>query len=85
MAKTTKEMSKLDFEQTLKAGFADEISSAMTTGYVQGKVGHKIVANYFSPTQVIYEYYDSSTLVMSIRVTYTDASQATFLSAERIA
>lgn len=78
-------MSKLDFEQVLKSGFSDEIASAATTGFVQLKVGHKVTADTISPTVVNYVYSDDTTDLMTIQVTYTDATQSVVVSAERIA
>ena len=85
MAKSTKEMSKLDFEQVLKSSYTDEIASASTTGFVQGKIGHRVEAVDVSPTTLNISYYDSGTLLMTLQIIYTDASQTKFVSAERIA
>jgi hypothetical protein len=84
MAKTTKDMSKLDFEQVLKGQYVDELASTMTTGFVQGKVGHKVLAIDISATVIDFEYYDGSTLLMTIEVEYADASQEKVIRAERI-
>lgn len=85
MAKTTKQLSKLDFEQVIQMQNVDEIASTMTTGFVQGKVGHKVTASTVSPTVVNYTYSDGVLTLMTIQVVYTDSTQTTVVSVERIA
>lgn len=83
MAKTTKEMSKLDFEQVLKGQYADEIASSATTGFVQLKVGHAVEIVSTGSTSDNANYYDGSTLVMTLSLTYSDSSKSSIVRAER--
>lgn len=85
MNKTTKEMSKQDADQTLKYAFSDETATLSTGGFIDSKVGHKVEAIPFDAVSTDYNFYNGTTLLKTIRITYTDSTQDTFLSAERIA
>lgn len=88
MANTSKQMSKLDSEQTLKGAFNEVDKSFTTNGFLVGKVGHKVeliisTTNVANDTET-YTFSDSGTQLYQIQVIYTSTSRETILSAERI-
>lgn len=88
MANTSKQMSKLDSEQTLKGAFNEVDKSFTTNGFLVGKVGHKVELA-ISTTSIVndtetYTFIDSGTQLYQIQVIYTSGSRETMLSAERI-
>jgi len=85
MSNTTKAPSKLDYEQIQKLEFNPELASKTTSGFVQGKIGHKIERAVVNYTTDDYSYFDGSNLLMTIRVTYATSSKEEVNSAERIA
>lgn len=58
MSDTTKHMSEKDFQQTLKSSFNDSDKSITTSGFVSGKVGHKITRTVVDATNDDYRYLD---------------------------
>jgi hypothetical protein len=85
MAKTTKRETKLDSEQTLKSAYADETAVFAAGGFLDLKVGHKITQTAVDSVTTEFSYYDNDVLLQTIRIIYTDSTQATMLSAERVA
>lgn len=85
MAKTTKEQSKLDYEQVIKNSSTDELATIATSGFVQSKVGHKIEKTVINSTTDDYSYYNGATLLMTLRIIYDDSTKASVTSAERTA
>lgn len=88
MANTSKQMSKLDSEQTLKSAFNEVDKSFTTNGFLVGKIGHKVelvisTTNIANDTET-YTFSDSGTQLYQFRVIYTSGSRETMLSAERI-
>lgn len=77
-------MDGVDANQALKFAFDSTTKTLATGNFIMSKIGHKITQTAFSTTQDDFAYSDSGTLLMTIRVSYTDATKATFLSAERI-
>lgn len=89
MAKTLKEQSRLDANQVLKNAFNDVDSSLTTTGFLTGKVGHKVQL-VISTTSIAndtetFSFYDTGVLLYSITIIYTSAVREQMISAERTA
>lgn len=85
MSITTKQASKLDYEQVIKSASTDELATIATSGFVQSKVGHKIEKSVVNATTDDFSYYNGSTLLMTLRIIYDDSTKASVTSAERIA
>jgi hypothetical protein len=85
MSNTTKQASKLDFEQVIKSASTDELATIATSGFVQSKVGHKIQKTIIDSVTDDYSYYNGAVLLMTLRIIYDDSTKATVLSAERTA
>lgn len=88
MSETSKRLSNRDSNQTLQASFNDVDKSITTTGFLTGKVGHKITQT-ISTTNVAndtatFEYLDDGNSLYSVKVIYTDGTRSDILSAERI-
>ena len=86
---TTKPMSDSGFENVLRGAHVPEDQSLAVSGFLNAKVGHK-VTQVISTTSVAddtetHSFYDGSTLLMQLKVIYTDGGRSTYLSAERIA
>lgn len=87
--KTAKKSSKKDGMQTLQMAFNDSDASITTSGFLTGKVGHKITleiitTNVADDTEV-YSFFDETNLLYEIKLVYTGASKSQLISAERIA
>lgn len=85
MAITTKQQSERDFQQTLKLSFNDSDASLTTSNFVTAKLGHKITRAIVSSTIDTYSYYDNSTLLYTIKVTYSNSAHDEVNEVERIA
>jgi FKBP-type peptidyl-prolyl cis-trans isomerase (trigger factor) len=85
MSITTKKPTKLDYEQAIQGSFNDVNSTLSVDGFIVGKVGHKIVKENFSATEEDYSFYDNTTLLYKLRITYTSALKQDLASVERIA
>lgn len=83
MAITSKPLSDLDSEQTLRGSFNDIDSSFTVAGFVTGKVGRKVTRTVIGATIDDYSYYEGSTLLYTIRVTFSDASHSDVNIVER--
>lgn len=88
MSETNKPLSNRDFAQTLKGAFNDVDKSLTTSGFLTGRVGHKIELA-ISTTSVAndtetYSFSDNGNSLYSIQIVYTDGTRETMLSAERI-
>lgn len=86
---TTKQMSLEDANLVLRRASVDEIDALGTTGFVQGKVGHRVTfaiatTNVANDTQVI-SYFDGLVLLLTITAIYTDGTRTDLLSVERTA
>jgi hypothetical protein len=89
MNKTTKKSSRKDGIQTLQMAFNDQDASITTSGFLTGKIGHKITlqiqtTNVSDDTE-LYSFYDETTLLYQIKLVYTGASKSQLISAERVA
>lgn len=85
MSITTKKQSKLDADQTLKSAYADNTAILAAGGFLDLKVGHKITQTAIDSVTTDFSYFDNDVLLQTVRVIYTDSTQATLLSAERTA
>lgn len=80
---STKGMSSSDEDQVLRFAFSDEDRTIAVGSFVGLQVGHKVVRNVISSTVDDFEFYDGSTLLKTIRVTFTNAAHDDLVSAER--
>lgn len=85
MSDTSKRMSDRDYQQTLKLSYNDVNSTLGVDGFIVGQVGRKITRSDFSATEEDYSFYDSTVLLYTLRITYTDSSRAFLAQVERIA
>ncbi|MDW8347621.1 MAG: hypothetical protein RML94_11745 [Bacteroidia bacterium] len=89
MAVTTKPASSLSGDNILRNSYIEEIKSVQVGGFVASKVGHKITltiqtTNVSNDTE-LYSYYDGSTLLMQIKIIYTNSTREIIQSVERVA
>jgi hypothetical protein len=88
MANTTKGLSERDANQTLQASFNEVDHSLTTSGFLTGKVGHKVTLTISTTTVLndtqVYNFFDGLVSLYSLRLIFTDSSYATLISAERI-
>lgn len=82
---TTKTMSERDFQQAIKLSFNDSDDSLTTSSFVSAKVGYKITRSIMSATVDNYSYYDGTTLLYTLKVTYSNAAHDDVNEVERIA
>ena len=82
---TTKEPSKLDFEQNIKNAANDQDKTIATSGFINAKIGHAIERTAVSPVVDDFSYYDGATLLYVIRITWTTSAKNDFTRTERIA
>lgn len=89
MSQTTKPTSQYDSSQTLQRAFNDIDASLTINGFLTGMVGRKITQTIGTTTvtgdTATFSFFESSTLLYTIRIIYTDNTQSTMISAERIA
>ena len=71
---TSKPMSNLSGENTLRGAFNDQDSTLAVSGFVTAKVGHKIVRTVVSSTIDQFSFYDGSTLLYTLQITYNNSS-----------
>ena len=82
---TTKSPSKWDYEQVLKLASTDALGTLGVSGFLQGKVGHRIQKTVINSTTDDYSYYNGAILLMTLRIIYDDSTKAAITSAERTA
>lgn len=86
---TSKPTADLSHENVLRSAYNKEDSSITTSGFLVGKVGHKVTQATSTTTiandTLTYNFLDGAALLYSIKVIYTDATYATMISAERTA
>lgn len=89
MSLTTKQPTKLDYEQAIQGSFNDMNSTLSVDGFIVGKVGHKVALAITTTTVLddteVYSFYDGATLLYEITIIYTDGSRGLMVSAERTA
>lgn len=89
MAKTEKQLSDRDYQQTLRLAFNDVDGTLTTTGFLIGKVGRKVEVA-ISTTTVLndtatYTFSENGTVLYSYKLIFTDGGRSQLISAERIA
>lgn len=84
MAETSKKEQRFNTGNVLASAFNPVDKSLTTAGFLTGKIGHKIEKVNVNATTEDYSYYDDTTLLYTLRITYTDATKGEFLSAERV-
>lgn len=89
---TTKPLSYRDANQTLQGAFNDVDKSLTSAGFLVGKIGHKVTrtdtsGGFLTGSQTgdDYTFYDSSLLLYTLRIIFTDSSKTIIVSAERVA
>lgn len=82
---TTKSLSERDASQVLQASYNDVNDTLAVDSFVAGKIGRKIARTVISTTIDDYSYYEGSTLLLTVRVTYNNASHDEVDSVERTA
>lgn len=90
MSNTSKRLSERDADQTLQSVYNITDASLTTSGFLSAKIGNKIT-QVVSTTSIsgdtsTFSFFDQqTTLLYSLKLIFTDGTQATLLSAERIA
>jgi len=82
---TSKLKSNLDSGSVLQFAFNENERSISVGSFITAKIGHKIEQVAVNSTTDDFHYYDSSTLVLTLRIIYTDSTKETLSSVERIA
>jgi len=82
---TSKQLSKLDYDQVIRATYNENDKSLTTSSFVDAKVGHKILRTAVDSVTDEFSYYDEATLLKTIRIVYTNAAHDDIVSVERIA
>lgn len=85
MSETTKTPSEYDQQQIFQRAYNKEGGSLTTDGFVVGKVGRRIVRSVISGTVDDYSYYDSTTLLYTLRITYNNTDHDEVNEVERTA
>lgn len=84
MTISSKELTMLDYEQTLRYAYSDETKTIAVGSFIGLKVGHKIVRTLPSANIEEYAFYDGANLLQTLRLTYTDATLNTISEVERV-
>jgi hypothetical protein len=84
MSDSTKSPSEFDQTQIIQRVYNKEEKTLAVGSFVAGKLGHKIERTAVSATVDDWEYYDGSTLLYTIRVTYDNASHDNVDVVERV-
>ena len=84
MADTTKQFSDYDQTQIFQKAYNPKDATLAVNGFLTGKLGHKVVRAIVSVTVDDFSYYDGSTLLYTIRITYDNSSHDNVNQAERI-
>lgn len=87
---TDKTMTKKDDEQVQRYSYNDVNATFGVDGFIVGAINRRVTAttsttNVSNDTVTFDFFQNTSELLYSIRVIYTDGSQSTFMEAERIA
>lgn len=85
MANSSKQPSKLDFEQIFKNAANDSEKSVAVSGFLDAKVGHRFERTAVNATTDDFSFYDDVLLIKTIRVVYASSAKEEINSAERIA
>ncbi len=84
MSDSTKSPSEFDQTQIIQRVYNKEEKTLAVGSFVAGKLGHKIERTAVSATVDDFEYYDGSTLLYTIRVTYDNSSHDNVDVVERV-
>lgn len=82
-AHTTKPFVEYDQTQIMQKA-ANPDGSIAVGSFLAGKIGHRVERDIISPTVDTYSFYDDSTLLYTIQVTYNNSSHDEIDIAERI-
>lgn len=85
MSNTTKSLSERDANQVLQHAHNDVNGTIGVDGFIVGKVGRKITRTAISGTIEDYEFFEGSTSLYKIRVTYDNSSHDNVDQVERTA
>lgn len=85
---TRKPLADLDANQTLMAAFNTVDATLTTNGFLVGLVGRKIIQTISTTSSAgdtsTFAFSENGTPLYSLKLIYTDGTQATLISAERI-
>ena len=84
MSDTTKPLSERDANQVLQHAHNNVNGTIGVDGFIVGKIGRKIVRTVVSPTVDDYEFFEGSTSLYKIRVTYDGATHDNVDQVERL-
>lgn len=89
MSQSSKPMSERDGQQALQYSFNDVDKSLQVSGFLTGKVGHKVELSITQTTvpddTEVFTFKDGSTTLYQITIVYVDGTRELMLSAERTA
>lgn len=85
MANTTKRATDFDHQQTLTNSYNEINATLGVDGFIVGKVGRKITRTAVSGVIEDWSFYDSSSLLYTIRITYDNSSHDNVDQIERTA
>lgn len=85
MSGTTKPFSEFDATQCTKKSYNDVNATLGVDGFIVGQVGRQITRSDINSTTEDYSFYDNATLLYTIRIVYTDNTQAKLASVTRTA
>lgn len=89
MSITTKQPTKLDYEQSIQGAYNDVNATLSVDGFLAGKVGHKVTLAVSTTSVVddteVYSFFDGAVLLYQITIIYTDGTRSLMVSAERTA
>lgn len=79
----TKPSTDRDYQQTLKKSYNDVNATLGVDGFIVGQVGNKIIIDSSNSIFDTFSFYESTTLLYVIQVTYTDNTKTTTSQVER--
>lgn len=85
MSDTTKPLSDRDANQVLQHVHNNVNATLGVDGFIVGKLGRKITRTVISTTVEDYEFFDGTTLLYKIRVTYDNSAHDNVDQVERTA
>lgn len=84
MADTRKSPSRNSHQNSIRAAFNDHDKSLTVSEFVTAKVGHKITTRVVNTTTDEVDYHDGTSLIMTVRIIYTDTTKSKISSQERV-
>lgn len=85
MSQTTKSLSERDANQVLQSSYNDVNDTLGVDGFIVGKLGRKIIRTATSATIDDFSFYEGSTLLYTIRITYDTSTHDNINQVERTA